>query len=281
MADSTPSSHVPRRRSVNVRIPVLDPADPEGPTVDMVGTLDIPPGVPRHLSGPTPPIAIAAHCFTCNRRSPGVARISTALAERGIACLRVDFPGLGDSGGEFHRTTLSSNAANIVSAARWLEANYRPPRLLIGHSLGGSAVMRAAMELASITTVATIGAPFDPSHAAVTIADIVGIMVRNPNIQAVQLPGRGVKIGRALLEDLPRHNSPEVLRQLGERGVNLLLLHSPKDLIVPFRDARRLWDAAYQPASLISLPEVDHLLTGRKAGRRVGDLIATWAEPLL
>lgn len=169
----------------------------------MAATLDLP---------ATTPVAYAmfAHCFTGSRFTPGAARVSKSLAEAGIACLRFDFPGLGQSEGDFSETTFSSNVRDIAAAARWLEENYSAPQLLIGHSLGGAASLKAAPLIKSLRGVATIGAPFDPAHAVLHFADRISD-VDEQGAVTLTLGGRDVTISREFLEDLADTNPVEHL----------------------------------------------------------------------
>ncbi|AHI03053.1 osmotically inducible protein C [Corynebacterium falsenii DSM 44353] len=267
-------------KSVQVKIPTER-------GITLAGTLDLPGWVSaserRNL-----PTAVVAHCFTCNKSSPGVSRISKTLARHGMASLRIDFAGLGKSEGEFARSSLDTNVADVVAAADWLAEQGSSPLLLVGHSLGGAAVLRAGSLVDSVRAVATVGVPYDPRYAAATIPDVVRELSDN-DLEEAGLASRPIKIGVELLQSLAAYDPAEVLRKLGSvedrrtdgSGVSLLFVHSPLDRTVPFRNALQLIETADQPASLIAVPEVDHLLTWKGAGTRVGELIATWAEPLV
>lgn len=236
----------------------------------MAATLDLP---------ATTPVAYAmfAHCFTGSRFTPGAARVSKALAESGIACLRFDFPGLGQSEGDFSETTFSSNVRDIIAAATWLEDNYSAPQLLIGHSLGGAAALNAASSISSLRGVATIGAPFDPAHAVLHFADRIGD-VDEQGAVALTLGGREVTISREFLEDLADTNPVDHLRRL---RAPLLLVHSPIDQTVGVDNAQKIFQVTRYPKSLVSLDKADHLLTRDGTAQRAARIIRNWIDPFL
>lgn len=236
----------------------------------MAATLDLP---------DTDPIAYAmfAHCFTGSRFTPAAARVSKTLAESGIACLRFDFPGLGQSEGEFSKTTFSSNVQDIVAAADWLEESYAAPQLLIGHSLGGAASLKAAPMIKSLRAVATLGAPFDPAHAVLHFADRIGD-VDEQGAVTLTLGGRDVTISREFLEDLAETNPEEHLPKLRRP---LLLLHSPIDQTVGVDNAQLIFRLTRYPKSLVALEKADHLLTKDGTAQRAAQIIRTWVEPYL
>lgn len=236
----------------------------------MAATLDMP---------STEPIAYAmfAHCFTGSRFTPGAARVSKALAEAGIACLRFDFPGLGQSEGSFAETTFSSNVRDIVSAAGWLGEHYSAPQLLIGHSLGGAASLKAAPLIRSLRGVATIGAPFDPAHAVLHFADRIGD-VDEQGAVTLTLGGRDVTISREFLEDLADTNPVEHLPRL---RAPLLLVHSPIDQTVGVDNAQKIFQVTRYPKSLVSLDKADHLLTRDGSAQRAARIIRDWIDPYL
>ncbi|HIW94884.1 MAG TPA: alpha/beta hydrolase [Candidatus Corynebacterium gallistercoris] len=255
-------------KSIHVQIDT-----PSGET--LAATVDMPGAGPDGA-----PVALVAHCFTCNRQSPGVSRISKTLARHGYVSVRVDFTGLGQSCGDFAATGLDSNVGDVIAAATWATDNFGDVSLLVGHSLGGSAVLAAASRIGGVKAVATVGAPFDPRHAAAGIPAAVKELSADEQAEA-QLPGRPIKIGARLLRSLAEFSVEEALAGLADKGVPLLVLHSPEDRTVPFADAVKLFEAAAQPASLMAVPEVDHLLVWRGSGQRIGELVAKWAEPLV
>jgi putative redox protein len=230
------------------------------------GRLHLPPGEPAAY-------AVFAHCFTCGKDVHAAVRISAALAERGIATLRFDFTGLGESEGDFADTTFSGNVKDLVAACDWLRKERQAPRLLVGHSLGGAAVIAAAPGVPEVRAVATIGAPADPAHVRALLRPAV------PELEArgeaeVSIAGRPFRIKKELLDDLARQESGAALAALGRA---LLILHSPGDTVVDVEQARRLFGAARHPKSFVSLDGADHLLSNREDARWAGGLIAAWA----
>lgn len=217
--------------------------------------------------------ALFAHCFTCSKDYHAVSRISRALAARGIAVLRFDFTGLGESEGDFADTNFSSNLEDLLAAAQFMRNGFGPPELLIGHSLGGSAVLAAARSIPESTAVVTIGAPSDP-------ADLRPILTGGtPEIETegeaqVVVAGRKFRIKRQLLEDLEEHN---LRRAIGELAKALLVLHSPADKIVDIDHAHRIFDAAKHPKSFVAIEGADHLLVERPAAEYVASVISAWA----
>lgn len=233
----------------------------------LAGRLDLPSaGAPRAF-------ALFAHCFTCSKDLRAARRIAQALTDDCIGVLRFDFTGLGQSEGDFADTTFSSNTADLVAAARWLAEHHQAPALLIGHSLGGAAVLRVAPEIPSCTAVVTIGAPAEPSH--------VGKLLRSSReeIEAegeavVELAGRPFRIRRQFLEDL---EAADGIDRIGRLRRALLVLHAPRDLQVSVDNARAIFTAAKHPKSFVSLDSADHLLTDPADAAYAGRIIATWA----
>ena len=226
------------------------------------------------LHGPTLGCAVFAHCFTCSKNLKAVGHISDALAAQGIAVLRFDFTGLGQSEGDFADTNFSSNVADLVAAARFMEATYEAPALLIGHSLGGAAVLQAVAELPEIRAVATIGAPADPAHVVHLIEDSRAEIEARGEAEVV-LGGRRFRIRKQFLDDLEASRMQETLRALKRP---LLILHSPVDNTVGVENAAALFKAARHPKSFVSLDHADHLLTDEADSRYVGAVIAAWAK---
>lgn len=221
--------------------------------------------------------AVFAHCFTCSKDSRAARYIGSTLAERGIATLRFDFTGLGESEGEFGATTFSHNVADIVQAANALRETYSAPALLVGHSFGGSAVLGAAKEIPEAVGIATIGAPFDPEHAAQLFgASLDDIEATGEAV--VDLGGRPFKIRREFIDDLRNQCNAE---RIGDLDKALVLFHSPHDNIVGIDNARLIYQAARHPKSFISLDGADHLLSRRSDGRYVADVLAAWASRYL
>lgn len=221
--------------------------------------------------------ALFAHCFTCGKDVFAASRIAQALVEHGIAVLRFDFTGLGASEGEFANTTFSSNVADLVAAADYLRRDHQAPALMIGHSLGGAAVLAAAAAIAEVRAVATIGAPSDPSHVAGLFRDSVA-EIEERGEALVQLAGRPFRIKREFLADAAEQNLRERITHLRRA---LLILHSPADTTVAIGNATSIFVNARHPKSFISLADADHLLTRRSDATYAANLIATWSERYL
>jgi putative redox protein len=217
--------------------------------------------------------AIFAHCFTCSKNLKAVVHTSRALTLRGIAVLRFDFTGLGESEGEFAQTTFTTNVTDIAAAADYLKDHFEAPKLLIGHSLGGAAVIQTAKHIPSCKAVATIGAPADPS-------DLSGLLmsskeeIQNRGEVEVQIAGRSFRVNRKFLEELEDVKMSESIEGL-DRG--LLVLHSPQDRVVPVQNGEKIFAAARHPKAFISLDGADHLLTDRQDARYAGGVLAAWA----
>jgi len=221
--------------------------------------------------------AVFAHCFTCSKESRAAVHISAALAEKGIATLRFDFTGLGESEGEFGGTTFSHNVNDIVAAAAALREAYGAPALLVGHSLGGSGVLAAAGQIPEAVGVATIGAPFDPKHVA-RLFDASLEEIETSGQADVDLGGRQFTIRKSFLEDLQKHCNAE---RIGSLEKALVVFHSPQDNVVGIDNARLIYQAARHPKSFVSLDGADHLLGRRSDSRYVADVLAAWASRYL
>ena len=218
-----------------------------------------------------------AHCFTCGKDVAAATRIARGLARRGIAVLRFDFTGLGNSDGDFANTHFSSNVADLVAAADALRDRLEAPRLLIGHSLGGAAVLAAAHLIPEVTGVVTIGAPADPAHVEKLLVGSREEIDREGQA-AVKLAGRTFTIRREFLADIRDQMQPE--RIAGLRRA-LLVMHSPVDAVVGVDNARQIFKAARHPKSFLSLDQADHLLSKRADSDFVAAVIAAWGERLL
>jgi uncharacterized protein len=219
-------------------------------------------------------VALFAHCFTCGKDVFAASRIAQALTEHGIAVLRFDFTGLGASEGEFANTNFSSNLADLVAAANHLRSTWRAPSILIGHSLGGAAVLGAAADIPEARAVVTIGAPSDPSHVTGLFRDHVE-RIETDGEAEVQLAGRPFRIKRQFLIDAQQHALSGRIAHLRKA---LLVMHSPRDTTVDISNAMQIFTAAKHPKSFISLDDADHLLTRRQDAVYVAKLIATWSE---
>ncbi|GAB4251589.1 MAG: bifunctional alpha/beta hydrolase/OsmC family protein [Deferrisoma sp.] len=231
---------------------------------ELAGRLDR----PEH--GPPRATALFAHCFTCGKDLKGAVHLARALTERGIAVLRFDFAGLGESTGAFARTTLAGNLADLRAAARFLEAREGGPHLLVGHSLGGTAALLVAGDLPAVRAVVTLGAPADPLHATKHLVPTEG--------PAFRIEGRPYTLDPGFVEDLRRHDVASAVRALGRA---LLVLHSPLDRVVGLEHAARLYQAARHPKSFVSLDTADHLLSAPADARYAAGVIAAWAERYL
>ena len=221
--------------------------------------------------------ALFAHCFTCNRNLNAVRRISQEMSDHGLAVLQFDFTGLGDSEGDFSETGFSSNVDDLVSAASYLEAHYEAPQVLIGHSLGGAAVLKAACSIPSCKAVVTIGAPADPEHVTHLIADARETIERTGQA-TVSLAGRSFLIKKQFLDDLEETRMEENIRGLRRA---LLVCHSPIDQTVGIDNAARIFQAALHPKSFLSLDKADHLLSNEADAFYVGRAAAAWATRYL
>lgn len=219
-------------------------------------------------------LALVAHCFTCSKDSKGVAFISRALAKEGIAAFRFDFTGLGDSEGDFVDTGFSTNVADLVAAARFLEQQAKAPRLLVGHSLGGAAVLKAAGRVASAKAVATIAAPSSPQHLLRHIAPARNELERRGEAE-INIAGRSFRVRKQFLDEI---SGSDLRDAIGGLGRALLVLHSPADLIVGIDNAEAIFRAAKHPKSFVSLNTADHLLSNRDDANFAASLIATWAR---
>ena len=221
------------------------------------------------------PIAYAlfAHCFTCSKNIKAISHISRALIREGIAVLRFDFTGLGESEGDFAETNFTSNVEDLVMAAEFMAKKYKAPQILIGHSLGGAAVLQAAAGIASAAAVITIAAPADPGHVSQALGDSKEIIERRGEAN-VELEGRIFKIKKQFLDDLESVRMQETIRNLNRA---LLILHSPVDSVVGIENAAKIFQTARHPKSFISLDKADHLLMNQKDSLYAGSIIATWA----
>ena len=233
----------------------------------------------RLESPPFEPVgwAVFAHCFSCSKDIAAASRISRALAAEGWGVLRFDFTGLGNSDGDFSNTGFSSNIEDLEAACRHMTAGGRPPRLLVGHSLGGAAVLVAASRIEGIEAVCTIGAPYDPGHVQKNFTSAVPTIEKEGQAE-VDLGGRRFTIRRQFLEDLA---SWKEAGHIGELRRPLLVFHSPQDSTVGVDNARRIFEAARHPRSFVSLDGADHLLTRREDAEYVGSVLATWVRRYL
>ena len=216
--------------------------------------------------------ALFAHCFTCGKDVLAARRIALELANKGIAVLRFDFTGLGSSEGEFANSTFSSNVADLVLAADHLRKTHKAPAILIGHSLGGAAILAAAGQIAEAKAVVTIAAPSDPAHVTHFFKDRVEDIRSQGNVE-VSLAGRPFNIKREFLDDIAEYN---LMAQIAKLHKALLVMHSPTDDTVGVENATKIFLAARHPKSFVTLADSDHLLSKKSDALYAADLIAAW-----
>ncbi|MEM7487700.1 MAG: alpha/beta fold hydrolase [Pseudomonadota bacterium] len=217
--------------------------------------------------------ALIAHCFTCGKDIAASRRIAARLAAQGIAVLRFDFTGLGHSGGEFENTSFTSNVRDLVAAYEALAGRGQAPALLIGHSLGGAAVLRAAHDMPEVKAVATIGAPFDPGHVTHNFCDALERIERD-GAGEVMLGGRKLRIGHGFVQDVAAQQLEPAIAGLNRA---LLVLHAPRDETVGLDNATRIFLAAKHPKSFVTLDDADHLITRAEDADYAAGVIAAWA----
>lgn len=250
-------------QSKNVSFPNAD-----GQTLS--GVLDLPVGEPRAF-------ALFAHCFTCSKNLKAATNIARAMTDAGVAVLRFDFTGLGQSEGAFEDTSFSSNLADLLSAVAWLEEHHRAPEILFGHSLGGTAVLQVAEKVPSAVAVATIGSPADPGHVTHMLKGAEGAL-RDNGAAEVQLGGRPFLIRQQFVDDLEAHDLAAAIASLRKA---VLVMHAPLDDVVEIDNASALFVAAKHPKSFVSLDNADHLLSRNEDSRYAGHVLAAWATRYL
>jgi len=236
----------------------------------LAARLDLPDG--PHLA-----TVLFAHCFTCSKDIPAARRIAGRLASMGLAVLRFDFTGLGHSEGEFSNTTFSSNVADLHAAAAYLADRGMAPDMLIGHSLGGAAVLRAAGDMPSVRAVATLGAPFDPGHVTHNFGNALeGIAAAGQ--AEVSLGGRPFTIRKAFVEDVSAQNLTPAIKDLHRA---LLVMHAPLDDVVDIENAAQIFSAAKHPKSFVTLDDADHLISRPEDAEYAAEVISAWAARYL
>lgn len=236
----------------------------------LAARLDLPAGTVRAY-------AIFAHCFTCAKDFLGARRIAAALARSGIAVLRFDFTGLGASEGEFASTDFSSNVEDLLAAAEYLRSSFEAPSILVGHSLGGAAVLAAAGRLPEVGAVVTIGAPADPAHVLKHFGAGLEKIERKGTAE-ITLGERTFRVSRSFVEDL---RSASLKKAIGSMRKALLIMHSPLDEYVGIDHATRIFKAARHPKSFVSLDKADHLLTAPADAAYAAEVIAGWVSRYL
>jgi uncharacterized OsmC-like protein/fermentation-respiration switch protein FrsA (DUF1100 family) len=232
----------------------------------LIGKLDLPDGPPHSY-------ALFAHCFTCTKESLAAVRTGRALAGQGIGVLRFDFTGLGQSGGDFADSTFSGSVKDVLAAARAMRSASIEPTLLIGHSLGGAAVLAAAADLPNVKAIATIGAPFDVQHVTRLFGEDLQTLLEQGEAE-VKLGGRAFKMRRSFIDDLGAHDQRQ---RIGGLRRALLVLHAPMDRTVDIDNAAQIFQAARHPKSLVSLDDADHLLTMSVDSAYAAEVISAWA----
>jgi putative redox protein len=238
---------------------------------ELAGKLELPlDKKPHHF-------AIFAHCFTCSKDLKAVRNITLALSQKGFGVLRFDFTGLGQSDGQFENTNFTSNVNDIKAASDYLEEHYKAPELLIGHSLGGTAVLMAGSQMAHVKAIATIGAPCEPEHVLNMITEDLE-EIEKKGEATVTLVGREFKIKSQFVEDLRKQG---IQKLLGDMRKSTLIMHSPQDETVEVSNARNIYESLHHPKSFVSLDRADHLLSNSSDSIYVGDLVASWVQRYL
>jgi len=233
----------------------------------LAAQLDLPDGGKPHT------FALFAHCFTCTKNLKAVHNINDALTAGGIAVLRFDFTGLGQSQGEFAETGFTTNVSDLIDAAGYLEKNFKAPQILIGHSLGGAAALQAAADISAVRAVAVIAAPARPDHVLQHISDAKQ-KIEEEGEAEVMLGGRPFRIKKQFLDNMKAQNMEGVVKNLNRA---LLILHSPVDNIVGIENASEIFQAARHPKSFVSMDTADHLLSRRADSLYAGGIIAAWS----
>ena len=237
----------------------------------LIGSLELPAGTPKAT-------ALFAHCFTCNKNVLAASRISRAMRDHGFAVLRFDFTGLGQSEGDFANTNFSTNVEDLRNAIGALRDRGIPPRILIGHSLGGAAVLQLAGEIEEVALVATVGAPSEPAHVAHLIDEQAARTIAETGEAEVNLGSQPFTIKKQFLDDI---NEASLKQKLSRLRKPVLIFHSPTDAIVGIDQARKIYQAASHPKSFVSLDGADHLLRNKADAQFVANVISTWAARYL
>ncbi|OEK07812.1 osmotically inducible protein C [Flavivirga aquatica] len=218
--------------------------------------------------------AVFAHCFTCSSALGAVKNISRVLTQYGFGVVRFDFTGLGRSEGEFANSHFSANVEDLIAVSQYMEANYEAPSLLVGHSLGGAAVLSAAYQLKNIKAVATVGAPATVSHVTHLFSHGIEEVKQKGEVE-VNIGGRPFKINNEFVEDFGKTDLPTIVKKLRKP---LLILHAPSDTVVGIENAEKLYHNAKHPKSFITLDNADHLLTSPRDSKYVGNVIGAWVQ---
>lgn len=235
---------------------------------ELAARLDLPPTQPKAY-------VLFAHCFTCGKDLNAVNRIARALNKEDIALFRFDFTGLGASNGDFANTNFSSNVQDLIKAYEFLDENYQAPKIAVGHSLGGTAVLTAAEHMPKVKAVATIGSPFDAEHVVHNFSCAIGEIEEN-GIAEVDLQGRQFTIKKQFLDDVRNQSVAAAIQSLDKA---LLVMHSPIDKTVDIENARKIYDHAKHPKSFVSLDNADHLLMKKSEDSiYAAKILSAWAS---
>ena len=236
--------------------------------IKLSGSIDFP------VVGKPKAFVLFAHCFTCSKNLKAVDNISQAITQEDLAVLRFDFTGLGQSKGDFSDTNFSSNISDLKSAYDFLEQNYEAPQILMGHSLGGAAVLHVAASLENIRGVVTIGAPSNPIHVR-HLMEEGEQEIKEKGEATVNIGGRPFKIRKQFIDDLEKNDQMEVIKNLGKA---LLIIHSPQDTSVGVDNAAEIYHHAMHPKSFITLDGSDHLMSNSSDSEYVGKMVVSWAQ---
>jgi putative redox protein len=221
--------------------------------------------------------AIFAHCFTCSKDLKAIANIDSSLAKNGIATLRFDFTGIGESEGNFPETNYSGYLDDVLSAAEFLSANFKPPKLIIGHSLGGCIAIESASKIPSIKAIAVIGTPSEPSSLSHKLKKTKE-RAESEETGETTIGGVKFRFKKQFFDDLENHKLEPYIRNLSKP---LLILHSPIDTYTPIESGEEIFETAKHPKSFVSLDKIDHLMLNKQDAMYVGDTIALWARRYL
>ena len=228
-------------------------------------------------SGRPSAYAIFAHCFTCSKDYKAVTHISRRLTEDGISTLRFDFSGLGESEGNFSDSNFSGNLRDILAAATFLSQSYQAPQVLLGHSLGGTAMLRAAQDLSSVKAVITLASPCQPAHLLGHLEQQQEVAETEGEVEAM-ISGRPFLLKKHFFDDLRQHDMVSVLRNFDKA---LLILHSPSDSVIDIAEAAKIFQAVRRPKSFVALHDADHLLTDRRDALYAAGVISAWLKKYL
>lgn len=238
--------------------------------VKLAARLDLPDGTPRTY-------ALFAHCFTCSKDVYAASRICGELTNNGIAVLRFDFTGLGASEGDFANTNFTSNIGDLLAAADWMRQHHQAPQLLIGHSLGGAAVLVAANQVPEVKAVATIAAPAEPAHVTHHFTSSHAEIEEKGEAE-VLLVGRPFRIRKQFMDDIANHKLEDHIHNLHRA---LIVFHSPRDATVGIENAAKIFASAKHPKSFISLDDADHILSDREDALYVAQVLSAWVSRYL